>query len=332
MKDTSLVDLFELYDQAFDKVCDELNIKKRPTWQHRWFYRYLLINPIANFHHRVKRNKIEKLDKGIKGNKVLTELYNLKLEYSLSILVADKLDPSFYESFPEWYLKTMQDDERISDYKVDRIDFDCPGNQWINFSDREKEFKDWQKGNTKAIHKIYQSNAWDGYDIFAVPRVGDKTKILKSFKKILEINHRPSYNIVKNKVREQTVKDCYKLLEYRALNPSASLLEMAKETGVLSTSLAGIDGKYGENSSNSVKAGVHRLNDLALEILKDSSYSYFPLKGKYIENNEEAVQLVFRNYFKTKPYLRIQQIKDSLPTTLPSMVSKVRKEFKKINQ
>lgn len=331
MKQTSLVDLFELYDQAYDQVCEQMAIKKSPSWKHRWFYRYLLINPITSFHHKIKKNKVEKVEKGIEGNKFLNELYNLKLEYSLSVLVAHKLDPSFYKSFPDWYFNMIQSDENYAIHKVSRIDFNRQGAKWINYSDKEKEFQDWQKSNVEQIYELYQ-NSLLGHDVYSIPRVGDKFKIMRNMKKTLDINHRPSFNITENKLREITVKDCFRLLEYKAFNPKATLLKMAVDTNVLRISLAGIDGEYGVNSVNSVKAGVNRLNDLALEILKDSSYSYFPLKGKYIENDEEAVQLVFNNYFNTKPHLQMQKIKNSLPTTFSNMLIKVKDEFKKLDK
>ena len=49
MKEQSLVDLFSLYDLAFDEVCSDLKITDIPDWHQRWFYRYLLINPAAKY-------------------------------------------------------------------------------------------------------------------------------------------------------------------------------------------------------------------------------------------------------------------------------------------
>lgn len=49
MNEKSLVDLFDLYDQAFDKVCDDLGISNRPPWQYRWFYRFYQINLMPQY-------------------------------------------------------------------------------------------------------------------------------------------------------------------------------------------------------------------------------------------------------------------------------------------
>ncbi len=49
MKNQSLVDLFEAYDKAFDKACHELSITNIPEWRERWFYRFLLINPVWKY-------------------------------------------------------------------------------------------------------------------------------------------------------------------------------------------------------------------------------------------------------------------------------------------
>lgn len=341
MKEMSLVDLFDLYDQAFDEVCDELGIINIPSWQERWLYRFLLINPVLIYYPHllfkeefitteeglVEQRKIENLYE--KGKLIKDPLYSCQLEASLSGRVAVFLNPLISESFSEWWFKYAR--KRIRETSdVKQVLLNKHLKKWLTFD--SDQYKKWKKYENESIHDIFLLTM-NSHLTLMIPSYGDRKKILRQVNEILDEYHRVSTYTVETKIQKSTVKDCFKILEYMIVNPQSNqdLLQLAEQTDVLKISRAGID-NVSEDSKNSVRAGVSRLIKMSLEIMEASSYGFFPTVGNWHDYGlEPGVKLIMKDYFKLVSPKLIQDIKLSLGNC-KNFKNQIRSDIDKLDQ
>jgi hypothetical protein len=337
MREQSLVDLFDLYDQAFDAVCSDLNISNTPNWQERWFYRYLLINPVLKFCPILRWKKEllttkEELDRESlidslykSSDLVLDERYSDLLMNSLASSTATHLNPRLHKNFSEWWFLSAKN--RIHEqFPVKDIDFFSHLADWL--PNYEERYEAWVRAHSSEFEELY-TLTWDRYRAVMIPRVGNRKQILKEINNLLDEIHVETSHIVKSKISEKTIKDCFRVLEYLACNGETNLLSLAENADVLKFSRVGLRDEFGSNSSNSVKVGVHRLSKLSLEILKASSFGFFPTLGKWNDEDEEGVHKVIADFFKLTSSDSIDKIYSLVPAT-DSMESCIRAEIKEL--
>lgn len=319
MKVKSLTDLFDLYDLAFNEVCNDLGIVDIPSWEERWLYRFLLVNPVLTYYPYIlfkeefisteegleEQRRIENLYK--KGRLIKDPFYSSQLETSLAGRVTDFLNPLTSRNFSEWWFKYARNRIRNnSDVKEIRLNENVK--EWLTLdSDQYKKWKESNEEKTQEIYKLTMSS----HLTLMIPSYGDRKNILRQVNQILDECHRVSPYTVQTKIHESTVKDCFRILECMIINPQSNqdLLGLAKQADVLKISRAGID-NISEDSKNSVRAGVSRLIKMSMEIMEASSYGFFPTTGDWQDYGlEPGVKLIMRDYFKLISPQLIEDIK-----------------------
>jgi hypothetical protein len=341
MKEKSLADLYDLYDQAFNDVCNELGIVEVPSWEERWLYRFLLVNPVLTYYPYIlfkeefitteegleEQRRIENLYE--KGRLIKDPLYSSQLEASLSGRVADFLNPLTSRNFVEWWFKYARN--RIRDTSdVKQVLLNENIKEWLTLD--SDEYKKWKKSNEEKIHDIY-TLTMNSHLTIMIPSYGDRKKILRQVNQILDEYHRESTYTVETKIHESTVKDCFRVLECMIVNPQANLdlLQLAEQADVLKISRAGIN-NISEDSKNSVRAGVSRLIRMSLEIMEASSYGFFPTTGKWQDHGlEPGVKLIMRDCFKLISPKLIEDIKINLGSH-KKFKDQIRSDINKLKQ
>lgn len=216
MKSKSLVDYFEIYDQSFDEVCDELGVIEKPDWKDRWFYRYLLINPV------IKYSPIDRFRKAyysttdsLKREKLINERYKSKelifdKKYS-SILkgennwvVVNQLNPFLYNNFEDWWFLSA----RNILHKTSSVSYEnltTRMGDWLT----NTSYESWLDVHSKPLRNIFEKHCFGNYAIFLIPLVGNKKIILSQVNDILNDIHKESEHIIKSKITEKQSKNAF---------------------------------------------------------------------------------------------------------------------------
>ena len=341
MKNQSLVDLFEAYDKAFDKACHDLAITNIPDWHERWFYRYLLLNPVCRYSPSLKYND-EKFSKKFIDNyeKELEKSYSSKdkiydpnysdlLKNSEIPFLMHWLSPFTYKNFVNWWF--VYGKERSNSFqKVMELNFFNFYLDWMNPKSEEDELKKWTIAHTDSLTTLFKLS-WRGYQTILIPRFGSKKRIMKEVQDLLDKNHyQESSNVVRTKIPEKTVKACFRVLEHQILFGKRKLLDIASSIDVLSISKAGLNDDYGADSSNSVKVGVHRLSKLGLSLVNATSYGSFPKLDKSTEE-EIGVKKIISDFFKLTTNETITKIQSELPP-VENMEKVIKSDLKKLGK
>jgi hypothetical protein len=327
MKNQSLVDLFDAYDKAFDKACHELGITNIPDWRERWFYRFLLINPVWKYapvnilsdrhrHPDLPKINIEEFFNGLyeSSELIADKKYTKLLENSNAGHYSEVLNPCLFENFCSWWFYAGKKRIRYST-DIKEINFWNHLEKWYLDDDTERNrYERWKDTFSKEIEELFELTN-DLHFVLLIPKFGPKKEIIKQVNQALNKNHIEKFHIRHNKITEKTVKDCFRILEYQILNGKKNLLEIAKDTDILRISKANLYDKHGRDSANSVKVGVHRLSNLAMEIMNASSYSFFPTLDGWsdLSENVQAVNEVLKDYFKLVKKDTISKIRSKLP-------------------
>jgi hypothetical protein len=341
MKDKSLVNLFELYDQAFDNACHELGITNIPDWHERWFYRYMLINPVFKYapiiherchlHPKMKPIDIEIFFQKLyqSGDLAIDEKYSNILKGSYSSFISEILNPYLYNNFSCWWFYAGKNKIR-NDPKVMHIPlFDYTQNWFKKDGTKSSPLERWSAANSKELEDIFYSI--ETHNIVLLPKWGPKKEILKQVNSILNENHHEKLHIVQNKISERTVKDCYRILEYQIYYGRKNLLQIAEQTNILKISKASLNSQHGNDSSNSVKVGVHRLSKLAMEMITETSFGTFPVFNKPHHSYGKGVYEVLNDYFKLVTKGTLDRIQSKLPP-VENMEKLIKSDLKKLGK
>jgi hypothetical protein len=324
MKEQSLVDLFELYDQAFDQVCNEFGVKHIPTWRHRWMYRFFQINFVPHY--------IEIIEKLLEEGKeipdgVLSELYLDKIEYQELLRITKKYYSPFYESFPFWWFSRGKN---YFSQNQEEVELFMHIEEGVSYQDKGLIL--WLYQFFDKLKKICAMPFRNDYLILSVPLKGSKKDTLELVKdffdknNILFSNKTGAYEESKTKMPLRSIKDAYRLLEFKAFNHTDNLIDMAKGAGVLKVSAAGLDSDFGSDSTNSIRAGTVRLNNFALDLLSGLCIDVFPANFERGFDDGTTNRKIIDNYFESNPSLLFDQVRANLPQ--PSMMlSKIRDEM-----
>ncbi len=339
MNNQSLVDLFDAYDKAFDKACHELGVINIPDWHERWFYRYLLINPVTRYVPSLEYNEqkfsksfIQNYEKKLNNlysthEKVFDPNYSDLLKNSEIPFLMHYLAPCMYKNFVDWwFLHSKQKSGYFK--KVSQLDFFNLHADWINPKSKEDEFKMWIQAHSDSLKTLFKLT-WSGYQTVLIPRSGSKKRILNEVQNLLDKNHyQESFNVVKTKIPEKTVKACFRVLEHQILFGKRKLLDIADSIDVLTISKAGLYANHGADSSNSVKVGVHRLSKLGLSIVGATSYGSFPKLAKSTEE-EIGVKKIISDFFKLTTKETIIKIQSQFPP-VENMKKVIKSDLKKL--
>lgn len=341
MKKQSLVDLFEAYDKAFDKACHDMGITNIPDWRERWFYRYMLINPVFKYAPIIhkdwhKHPKMKPVDMEIffqklyqSGDLVIDKKYSQLLTGSYASFISEILNPYLFNNFSCWWFYAGRNKIR-NEPKVIHIPlFDYTQNWFKVESAKSRPLERWMAANSRELEDIFY--LIETHNVILLPKWGRKKVILKQINSILNETHNEKLHIIQNKISERTVKDCYRILEYQIYNGRKNLLQIAEETNILKISKASLYSRHGNDSSSSVKVGVHRLSKLSMEIITESSFGTFPVCNKPRYKFGKGVYEVFNDYYKLVTKDTLDRIQRKLPP-VENMEKVIKSDLKKLGK
>ena len=139
-----------------------------------------------------------------------------------------------------------------------------------------------------------------------------KDDLLSKFERITSNLQSKVPGLIKRlKIPEKTIKDCYRLIEYKAFNPNESnLIKIAKSSGILKTSVGGLANSL--NSVDSVRSGVSRLNKLSNQIMEATCNAEFPLASSP-ESILNLYKKIINEFYSSSPSEIFQYIRSKLP-------------------
>lgn len=265
-------DYFETYDRAFCDVCKVLNLKKLPTWKHIWLFRYLQLS--------YSRYVLEMCNEGrwdLKIKESLPELIKLEKIYSIFPM-------SRSLEFADWW---FPDGMRFF-YRQEKLEFTeigslVPHNKFVT----REDYWTLRDSFENYMARIYGDRFGPPALIIGFNISNSKKQILSEFEEFLNQNSimkenyisMYQYNFENSKIKEKTLKDCFRALEIRAIYPEIDLLEVAKISNTLDQSLSGI-GRDAE-SNQSIRSGISRQIKLALRISENAARGIFPSSDEY---------------------------------------------------
>jgi len=327
MKEESLVDLFEIYDRTLDKVCHDLRVTEIPPWIERWYFRFIQINPILRYYpyyehikewcdlgydpDRIYRNEVDRLyEKGIK--KYHPEFTDALLDSGFSRYMFC-CDTTFSPSLYKWWYGARIYIHLTDTLSVERFEFSNNGLSTDNSTEDSASYSKWIEVNSDSLYRIYlKSKDQKFFNVYGFYEFRDKEVLLSKFEKITsDLKLKKSGLVKKLKIPEKTIKDCYRLIEYKSFNPNENdLIEIAKSSGILKTSVSGLVNS--EESIDSVRSGVSRLNKLSNQILEATCNGEFPLTDAP-ELITELHKKMISEFYLSNPVEIFQYIRSQLP-------------------
>ena len=340
MNNMSLVDLFDLYDQAFDEVCDELAIKDRPSWQHRWFYRFYQINLVPQY--IILAEKVSTYDKFL--YKESFEYIRRYHDYPDARKTVENFYSTFTMSFVEWWFLRAKKYFIPENHDIKEI---------FTFDVKNSYSRDLGLYGAGTVMQVYKSlidaDSGPQYKVLAIPLGQNKAETVKNFKEYLDNSGEHGYtyginwdsSIHANKLSEKSVRDSYKLLESLVFNKELDLIGVGKlakiSKAALSEKVSLDNDPYHFNNLNSARVGVFIQKKLALNLLYGSSFGIFPSNYDYIENEKSyedrknwlTFEKIIHNYLDLNPKWLFNLVRKKLPKP-DKMKSQIYKDFKKI--
>jgi hypothetical protein len=277
-----LSDQFSMFDETFDQICNEFEVQLRPSWQHKWFYRYLQISP-SYFYVKTLVDPFEPGKKKPKGYKKVCPNYDEVVRTYAS------LGDVWIMEFTRWWFLIGQSQFF---YKKE-----FPVELLASISAKQKidvNFVNSTLATTKkCLKKLNATPSCTDYIFMGVPLHKDKKETLKMVENFLDQYTTftqpdiPLGNmfIYKSKLKEKTISDCYRALEIRVRYPDLSLIEVARRANTLKTSLAGLEDDDDGAFARSVRSGISRQIKMASRIAENAARGFFPVtldaKGMY---------------------------------------------------
>ncbi len=319
-------DHFAAYDRIFDKVCDEFSVNLRPSWHHRWFYRFLQIS--ISYYYVWGMEQLKK--KGIRRPKNWQD--HLPDFRAVNRTFAAFGDVWSFDLAQWWfYIGQFQFIER-PEFKLREL-----ARIPMGYKQDQAEIKKCLDRLNDYIDTIFITPSHPDTLILGIPLNKSKKKLLEEITIALDRNtlypqnktHFGNFFINKTKLKEKTLKDCYRVLEIQVRNPEISLIELAKLAGTLQTSLAGLNSDSSSQTAKSVRSGISRQLNLGLNIAENAARGIFPDTSSY-----PGVQsLFFKNNDLYQPFyqsradhtLNESKLLEDLRRDIPYLISESNK-------
>jgi len=278
-----VIDTFPDYEECFDYVWERFPVGEKPTWHHWWLYRFLQISPsywemAKHYQYSVKTN--ENHFDYVRFPPQLTKVMQTFWAFGN---VWD------YDFTRWWYLRARFQflNEEVLSPDITTI-LDLPENKLLHDDEVESA-----ANSVKDIYK--QAIEADGYPrllVLGIPIKKSKSATLKLVEKYLKENvsfgkaDAPSgkYQIYQSKIREEVIKDCYKVFEIKAYQEKIDLIKIAVEANVLRGAMADYKSSKGDlnkmQSVESMRSGTSRQLAMAYNLAENAARGVFPITNK----------------------------------------------------
>lgn len=311
MNEILLSDYFDVYDQAFYAVCDDLGIKKIPSWKQKWLFRYLQISTS-----RFTLNSISEGKLPLNYEEKIPAIENVKI-FS-SVIPLDHKN----HLHDWWFPDGMRFFNKLAKLDFTEIGSVIPVPELVN---RDAYF------NLKESFDSYLASIYGDKESPPALLVGfkfsaNKKQLMSEFEEFLDktfnfnlgLTLADGYLFEKSKIQEKSLRDCYRALEVRIRNPGSDLLDVAFAANTLGISLEGFN--RNEESNQSIRSGISRQIKNAHRISENSSRGMFPTDLNY-ENlpiNKDFLNDFFSSfYFLDDSY---QEIYDAISQDLEKKI------------
>lgn len=268
-----LSDEFEKQDKVLEEVCRRHKFIVKPSWQHKWFFRYLQISLSYYFVHGASN-----LDK---SNKRINKTHkNCLDDFDTVRFTVSAFSGVWNIDFIRWWGFIGQYQfNKSNTYQNDVLEVIRLGKKYST-----KEKKIMLEKYERLLNNVIGSSSYPNYLILGMPLNESKEKLLKNLSKLIDQNSIipqdevafGNFSIKKTKLKESSLRDCYRTLEIKMRNPEISLLDLAKRSGTLKTSLAGIKGNSSPEFVNTVRVGIKKQLDMAINLAENSARGLFP--------------------------------------------------------
>lgn len=290
-------DQFDEYDSIFDQVCKEFKVKVMPTWHHRWFYRYLQISP--SYYYVWGMDEMKR--RGLRRPKNFKDcLPNYR---AVSRTLAMFGDVWSFDFSRWWFFIGQYQFIANTSFKSQSLSLIPMG-----YSPAENFMEKQHKNIQGFIDVVLNTPSYPDALILGIPLNKSKEDLLDEIGEILDRNTcypQPKTSvgnafINKTKLKEKTLKDCYRVLEIRTRYPDLSLIDLAKRAKTLSTSLAGLNSDSTGQVAQSVRSGISRQLNSGLNIAENAAMGLFPHTG----SNFGIQSLFFKNSDLYQPFYK----------------------------
>ncbi len=286
-------DDFDQHDKVLADVCEKFQFNVQPSWHHKWYFRFLQISYSYSY--------VRECEAVIKSGGVNQVGYKEHLpDYDLVNMTYQGLYDVWHFDFIRWWAIFGQlQFSRQQDFKCRELGL-------LEFG---RKYNDDQKNIFVNKYIRYIDQVIDGFSypdvlILGLPMDKPKDVLIKQFIEIIDrYNVYPQPNtahgnfyIKQTKLKESALRDCYRTFELRVRYPDISLIELAKMSNTLKTSLAGIKDDSESEAAKSVRSGTKQQINMAINIAEAAARGSFPYTKKCIGLHNKYLSEI--DYFK----------------------------------
>lgn len=274
-----LSDQFDLYDETLDVVCDEFGIEDRPAWQHRWFYRFLQISPSYSLAAHIEMARED-------NQEINMDAVSIEWPESEKVLNTYALFKNVWKlDLTRWWF--LYGRFQFSNHKKSKISEIA--DIFLDKLIGKEEFLKFTDNFDNSLADLYLNKTSRRAVILSIPITSSKKTVMKMFEKYLDEKItfgqpeviQTTFPIMKSKLREKTLRDCYRALEVRVRNPKLSLIGVAKKAKTLRTAFEDLKDDDSD-VAQSVRSGISRQLRMAYILAENAARGRFPdAKNRY---------------------------------------------------
>jgi len=320
-----LSDEFAIHDKTLEEVCQKFNFDVKPSWHHKWYFRFLQISASYRY--------VRDCEAVMKSGGSNPEGYKDYLpDYDHVNMTYQGLYDVWHFDFVRWWATfgqlqfSKEQDVRFRELALLQFGKKYSDDEILSVGKKYQNY----------INHVIKSPAYPDVLVLGVPMDKSRNTLIKNFIEIMdrynvypqESTAHGNFFVKQSKLKESAFRDCYRTFELRMRYPDISLIELAKMANTLKTSLAGIKNDSESDAAKSVRSGIKKQLTMAINIAEAAARSSFPHTGKgpgihssYLER-PDFFQGLFKIIQKTTPY-KTQDVKE-IVKVLPALIQQAR--------
>jgi hypothetical protein len=358
-----------LYFNTFDEYEKNLELVKaeiqedQPSWLHYWFYRYLQISPLywATHLNQSKSKEDQSRYKLIKKfNNDWEKTDDLKDGNNIKIYSPEWPDRSYkylgdvwnIDFARWWYTRARYHFKHVSDFIESKELKKYPwthGAIDTTMKIDEKFISSWTKGFEKDLRYLFKDGGYPRAITLTINLLKTKKETIRAFGDSIDSLYGAEYkdmnsthfHFIKTKLKESTLRDCYKIYEMSIYQDKLNLFELGIKAEVLRGAIAEYKSKkniFEKNikifrSYNSLKSATSRQIRYASNFAVNAGIPIFPLNRYFnwvsVELPKEEKRYIFDLLLKQAKLAKNQ--KDALiDFAKKEKLKDTKKEYQKI--